>query len=243
MAARDRSWAREDLHTPTSAVQERRAQPPDQHLSQLRHGGWSHELRRAASFSRLSTWCRRAPAADFADSSWIAADPSPNVADSILERTHPMWELGRILGSSILPRGGGSLVLRRPCVRAYARGVTRVGGPRARAAVALALALLGWVVAPRSSPEHPLVASSPADAARIESVPTLLVTTSSRPVPPLHTRFGESQRALWVITVSVPAIGAPALASGRVHFSPSILSAGPVAHGLAGRGPPSSTDA
>jgi hypothetical protein len=139
------------------------------------------------------------------------------------------------------PRGWG-LVLRRSCRRAYARGVTRLDGARGRVALLLVLALFGWVAVSQSSPEHPLVRSSLADAERIESVSTLLVTTSGRRVLPPHTRLGESQRALWVITVSAPAIWASASSLGRVHFSPSILSAGPVAQGLAGRGPPSSTD-
>jgi hypothetical protein len=147
----------------------------------------------------------------------------------------------RVRGASNSPRGW-SLVLQRSCRRAYARGVTRLDDPRGRAALVLVLALFGWVAVPRSSPEHPLVRSSLADAERIESVSTLPVTTSGRRVLLPHTRFGESQRALWVRRVSVAAIGAPASALRRVHFSPSILSAGPVAQGLAGRGPPSSTD-
>jgi hypothetical protein len=133
--------------------------------------------------------------------------------------------------------------LQGSCRRAYARGVTRLDGPRGRAALVVALALLGWVAASQSSPEDPLVRSSSADAERIESIPTLFVTASGRPVLPLHTRLDESQRALWVVTASVPAIEASASAAGNLHFSPSILSAGPVAQGLAGRGPPSLTDA
>lgn len=127
-------------------------------------------------------------------------------------------------------------------MRAYARGVTRLDGPCGRAALVLVLALFGRIAVPQSNPDHPLVRSSLADAERIESVSTLLVTTSGRRVLPPYTRFGESQRALWVIALNVHAIGASAASLGRVHFSPSILSAGPVAQGLAGRGPPSSTD-
>jgi hypothetical protein len=134
--------------------------------------------------------------------------------------------------------------LRRARERAYSLGVTRLGGPRGCAALAVALALHGWVAAPASSAEHPVVRSEPADAEAIESVPAPLVTTSGRPVLSLHARLGESQRALWDMPVKVPAaIGAPASLLGSVRPSSSILSAGPVAQGLAGRGPPSSTSA
>jgi hypothetical protein len=132
--------------------------------------------------------------------------------------------------------------LRRPRERAYSLGVTRLGDPRGCAALAVA-ALLGWVAAPPSSAEHPVVRSEPADAEAIESVPAPLVTTSGRPVFSLHARLGESHRALWDMPVKVPAIGAPASLLGSVRPSSSILSAGPVAQGLAGRGPPSSTSA
>jgi hypothetical protein len=127
--------------------------------------------------------------------------------------------------------------------RAYSRGVTGLGFRRRRAAFVLALVLLWWVAASRSSAEHPVVHSSPPEAGAIESLPTLLVTTSDRPVLSLHARLVEGQRALWVMAVSVPAIGAPASVLASVRPSPSILAAGPVAQGLAGRGPPLSTNA
>jgi hypothetical protein len=133
--------------------------------------------------------------------------------------------------------------LRRARERAYSLGVTRLGGPRGCAALAVALALHGWVAAPASSAEHPVVRSEPADAEAIESVPAPLVTTSGRPILSLHARLGESHRALWDMPVKVPAIGGPASLLGSVRPSSSILSAGPVAQGLAGRGPPSSTSA
>jgi hypothetical protein len=133
--------------------------------------------------------------------------------------------------------------LRRARERAYSLGVTRLGGPRGCAALAVALALHGWVAAPPSSAEHPVVRSEPGDAEAIESVPAPLVTTSGRPILSLHARLGESHRALWDMPVNVPAIRAPASLLGSVPPSSSILSAGPVAQGLAGRGPPSSTSA
>jgi hypothetical protein len=126
-------------------------------------------------------------------------------------------------------------------VHAYARGVTRLGDPRGRAALLLALALLGLVAASRSSEQHPVVGSSRADGVAIESVPTLLVTASDRPVFSQHVRLGEGQRELWLMTVSAPTVGVPASVLGSVRSSPSVLSAGLVARGLTGRGPPSST--
>jgi hypothetical protein len=130
--------------------------------------------------------------------------------------------------------------LRRSCVHAYARGVTPLGDPGARAALLLALALLGLV--PASPSQHPVVDSSPADGVAIESVPTLLVTVSDRPVLSQHMRLGEGQRVLWLMTVSAPTVGVPASVLGSVRSSPSVLSAGLVAQGLTGRGPPSSTN-
>jgi hypothetical protein len=127
-------------------------------------------------------------------------------------------------------------------VHAYARGVTRLGDPRGRAALLLALALLGLVAASRSSAQHPVVGSSPADGVAIESVPTLLVTASDRPVLSQHVRLGEVQRTLWLMTVSAPTVGVPASVPRSVRSSPSVLSAGLVAQGLTGRGPPSSTN-
>lgn len=128
--------------------------------------------------------------------------------------------------------------MRRSCVRAYARGVTRLGASRWCSAPVLALALLTWSAASGSSAEHIVVPSSPADAVAIESVPTLLVTTSDRPVSYLLRKLGEGQRALSIMAVS-PAIGVPATVARNVRSSRSVLSAGPVAQGLAGRGPPS----
>lgn len=124
---------------------------------------------------------------------------------------------------------------------AYARGMTRLRDPRGCAALVLAIGLLGLVAASRSSAEHPVVGSSPADAVAIESIPTLLVTTSDRPVLSLRMRLGEGQRALWLMTVNAPAIAAPAWGES-VRSPASVLSAGPVAQGLAGRGPPSATN-
>jgi hypothetical protein len=120
--------------------------------------------------------------------------------------------------------------------------VTRLGDSRGRAALVLAIALLGLVGASLSSAQHPVVGSSPAGTVTIESVPTLLVTASDRPVLSQHMRLGEGQRALWVMTVNDPAMAEPASVLGSVRFSPSVLSAGLIAQGLTGRGPPSSTN-
>lgn len=135
--------------------------------------------------------------------------------------------------------GRGSLVLRRSCVQAYARVMTRLRDPRGRAALVLVIALLGLVTAWRSSTDRAVVGSSQADAMAIESVPTVLVTTSDRPGHSLHMRPGEGQRALGVMTVSAPTVGVPASVPRSVGSSPSVLSAGLVAQWFAGRGPPS----
>jgi len=120
--------------------------------------------------------------------------------------------------------------------------VIRLDGPPWRAALVLALALFGWVAAPRSSAEHPVGRSLPPVASSIESFPTALGTTSDRPTRSLHTRSDEGHRAFWIMTVSVPGM-APLSMPRSLLSSPSVLSAGPIALGLAGRGPPSSTNA
>ena len=125
---------------------------------------------------------------------------------------------------------------------AYARSVIRPDGPPWRAALVLALALFGWVAAHRSSAEHPVGRSLPPVASAIESFPSVLGTASDRPLRSFSPRLSEGQRALWITTVSVPGM-APFSVPRSVRSSPSILSAGPIALGLAGRGPPSSTNA
>lgn len=124
-------------------------------------------------------------------------------------------------------------------MHAYAHGMTRLRDPRGRAALVLAIGLLGLVAASHSNTEHRVSGSSPAAAVAIESVPTLLVTASDRPVLSLRMRLDEGQRSLWLMTVNAPAIAAPAWGES-VRSSASVLSAGSVAQGLAGRGPPSS---
>jgi hypothetical protein len=119
------------------------------------------------------------------------------------------------------------------------RGVIRLDASRWCTALVLVIALLTWSAASESSAEHFVAPSSPADPVAIESVLTLLVTTSDRPVLSLHTKLDEGQRELWFMTVRVPTIGAPASVVGSVRLLPSVLSAGPAAQGLAGRGPPS----
>ena len=81
----------------------------------------------------------------------------------------------------------------RSCVRAYPRGVTRLGASRWRTALVLALALLAWSAASESSAEHLVAPSSPADAVKFESALTLFATTSDRPVFSLHTKLGEDR--------------------------------------------------
>jgi len=127
-------------------------------------------------------------------------------------------------------------------VHAYARCVTRLDDLRGRAALLLALALIGLVPASRSSAQHPVAGSSPAHGVAIESVPTLLVTASDRPVLSQHLRIDDGQRPLWLMTLSAPTVGVSASVLGRIRSSPSVLSPGLVAQGLTGRGPPSSTN-
>jgi hypothetical protein len=120
--------------------------------------------------------------------------------------------------------------------------VIRLDGPRGRVALVLALALVGWVAVSRPSAERPFAHSFASDPVAIESFPTLLVTTAERPDRALHTRLGEGQD-LWVITVSASATRAPAWVHRSIRSSPLILTAGLVAQGLAGRGPPSTANA
>jgi hypothetical protein len=122
--------------------------------------------------------------------------------------------------------------------------MTRRGGLRVRPALVLALALLSWIAASRSSMgDHPLASSSRADAEAIESVPTPLVPMSDRQILSPGGRSGESPSVLSVIAVSSSAVGAAAAIQASVRSSPSFFSAGPLAQGLAGRGPPPSSDA
>jgi hypothetical protein len=145
-------------------------------------------------------------------------------------------------GSQIPSNSRRDVILPGSFVRAYASRVTRLGALRCTALV-LALALFAWSAASGSRAGHLVTPSSPADAAAIGSGPTLLAATSDRPVLSQRTRLGEGQRGLWFMTVGAPTIGASASMVGSTRLSPSVFSAGPVAHGLAGRGPPSSGNA
>jgi hypothetical protein len=123
--------------------------------------------------------------------------------------------------------------------RAYACDVTLQDASRRSIVLGLALALLAWGAATRSTAESRVDTSSSSVAVAIESVPRMLVTTSDRPVLSAHSRLEERQRGLGLSTLDVSNIGASALVSASVRLSSSVFSAGPVAQGLAGRGPPS----
>ena len=118
--------------------------------------------------------------------------------------------------------------------------MTRLDASRWPTALGLTLALLAWSAESRSTEEPRVDPSSQPDAVAIGSVPKMLVTTSDRPVPSPHSRLDEGQRGLGLMAMTVANIVAPASALGSVRLSPSVFSAGPVALGLAGRGPPSS---
>src|SRR5688500_11573567 len=124
--------------------------------------------------------------------------------------------------------------------RAYACDVTLQDASRRSIVLGLALALLAWGAATRSTAESRVDTSSSSGAVAIESVPRMLVTTSDRPILSAHSRLEERQSGLGLITMDVSDIDASASVLASVRLSPSVFSAGPVAQGLAGRGPPSS---
>jgi hypothetical protein len=102
----------------------------------------------------------------------------------------------------------------------------------------LAAAVLVLVVGTRSSTDN-LDFDSASNAAEIESVQSLILATSDRPILSSHAKLSEGQRGLWVTTPIRPAINPAVSVLGSVHSSPLMLSAGPVADGHSGRGPPS----
>jgi hypothetical protein len=105
--------------------------------------------------------------------------------------------------------------------------------------IVLAAAVFVSVVGTRSSTDNLDVDSAATHAAEIESVPSLILATSDRSILSSHGKLRESQRGLWVTTPIRPVINAAVSVLGSVHSSPLMLSAGPVAEGHSGRGPPS----
>jgi len=122
---------------------------------------------------------------------------------------------------------------------AYARDVTRPGDARRHLTIVLAAAVLVLVVGTWSSTDNLDFDSAASHAAEIESVPSLILATSDRPILSSHAKHSESQRGLWVTTPIRPAVNPAVSVLGSVHSSPLMLSAGPLADGHSGRGPPS----
>jgi hypothetical protein len=105
--------------------------------------------------------------------------------------------------------------------------------------IVLAAAVLVLVVGTRSSTDNLDSDSAASHASEIESVPSLILVTSDRPILSSHAKLSEGQRGLWVTTPIRPAVNPALSVLGSVHSSPLMLSAAPVADGHSGRGPPS----
>jgi len=103
----------------------------------------------------------------------------------------------------------------------------------------MAAAVLVLVVGTRWSTDNFDVDPAASHAAEIESVPSLILATSDRPILSSHAKLSEGQRGLWVTTPIRPAVNPAVSVLGSVHSPPLMLSAGPVADGQSGRGPPS----
>lgn len=115
--------------------------------------------------------------------------------------------------------------------------MTRPGDARRHLTIVLAAAVLVLVVGTRSTDNLDFDPAA-SHAAEIESVPSLILATSDRPILSSHAKPSEGQRGLWVTTPIRPAINPAVSVLGSVHASPLMLSAGPVADGHSGRDPP-----
>lgn len=111
--------------------------------------------------------------------------------------------------------------------------------PHRRAVVVVALLLLAWVAASRTSELVPSPASStPVSQQTIESVTGLLVITSDRPVVSAGAKRTDGPRSSSAVTPADTGI-VPLLALAREVRGPgSLISTEPLAFNIAPRGPP-----
>ena len=119
--------------------------------------------------------------------------------------------------------------------------MTRLRTLGRRTLAAVSVALLVWIAATRST-SAPLVSggSAPQGNGAIESVPTVPVTVSDRPLFSDGARRAEGPRLLATSTGSVHRLSALVSTGDDLVGSPSLLLAGPMALGVARRGPPGS---
>ena len=111
--------------------------------------------------------------------------------------------------------------------------------PHRRAVVGVALLLLAWVAASRTSELVPSPASStPASHQTIESVAGLLVITSDRPVVSANAKRSDGTRSSSAVTPADTGI-VPMFALAREVRGPgSLISTEPLGFNIAPRGPP-----
>ena len=105
----------------------------------------------------------------------------------------------------------------------------------------MGVVLVAWVAASRANAEHLVAPSSPAKAEAVESGTSSLIMTSDRPVLSGTRKLGERQRVLSVTRASAAGVEASVFVGSHLLDSPSLISVGPFAFGLAGRGPPGLT--
>jgi hypothetical protein len=117
--------------------------------------------------------------------------------------------------------------------------VSRFQGVRGRSVVLVSVALLAWTAASRSGADPLFAASAAPDrTAAIESVPAPLVTTSDRPVIAGSGKRADGHRALSLAVGVLDGVVASIPVAWDVRLTRSLIGAGPVAFGLARRGPP-----
>jgi hypothetical protein len=117
--------------------------------------------------------------------------------------------------------------------------MTRLEGVRGRTVVLVSVALLAWTAASRSGADPLLAEPAPLDGTpAIESVPAPLVTTSDRPVIAGSGKRTDGHRALALAVGILDGVVASIPVAWDVRLSRSLTAAGPVAFGLARRGPP-----
>ena len=118
----------------------------------------------------------------------------------------------------------------------------RLAGVRGRTVVLFSVALLAWTAVSRSGADRLLAPSAAPDrTVAIESVPTPLVMTSDRPVITGSGRRTEGSRALSLAVAALDGVVASIPLAWDVRHPRSLTAGGPLAFGLARRGPPTPT--
>lgn len=111
--------------------------------------------------------------------------------------------------------------------------------PHRRAVIGVALLLLAWVAASRTSQLVPAPASStPAGQQTIEPVTGLLVITSDRPVVSADAKRSDGPRSSSAVTAADAGLVSLLALAREVRGPGSLNSTEPLAFNIAPRGPP-----